>query len=680
MLGNNRSGTSALTRVINLLGANLPGNLMPKTPDNPEGYWESYDFYKLNEELLKAAGTDWHDDAPIPENWFASDAVRVFHRQAQDLLNEFFHDTPLFVLKDPRMCRLVPFWQEALKEFSADISFILIVRHPHEVYSSFEARRKMSLPSIHSHEKSDLLWLRMILEAEYQTRGLNRSIVTYDALLSDWRSALQSMLATTGLSSRLSPIISSTIDNFLSTRHRHHYGKIKNSSANAELAVHIYNLFATHADEGTKLDVGRLDAVHYSLDHVEESFSSLRAPNRLVLHEQSPWHAEVLTQVAMHAKQDSMSSLRVLYISHHHETRSHMYRVKHHVAALNAGLVEASWVGLTEDALARIDEADVVVVFREIWNDLLMRCQARCRSLGIPFGFDIDDLIFNPEILTVQNFDFLRRWDEKQRQRWLQNHVGGYQRTLIESDFAVVSTKPLANAVQKFGIPAYVLSNGLDIEMIAQADAALIEFAQKPSTTDGMLRLGYASGTPTHQKDFATIVPVLCALMDDRPELILTLVGHLDLQEFPELQRHHERIETRSFVPHAELLREYARFDVNLAPLECGNPFCEAKSELKYYEAALVEVPTIAAATEPYRTAIKNSESGFSALTSNEWKAHLISLIDHPKERIRLGRNARVHAIATFGPEAQSVAACQIYNTIAREFSGRKPHIVVYRD
>ena len=39
VLGMHRSGTSALTRVLNLLGADLPATLAPPADDNETGFW-----------------------------------------------------------------------------------------------------------------------------------------------------------------------------------------------------------------------------------------------------------------------------------------------------------------------------------------------------------------------------------------------------------------------------------------------------------------------------------------------------------------------------------------------------------------------------------------------------------------------------------------------------------------
>ena len=49
VVGMHRSGTSALTRVLNLLGAELGEGLMAPAPGNPGGFWEKREVADLND-------------------------------------------------------------------------------------------------------------------------------------------------------------------------------------------------------------------------------------------------------------------------------------------------------------------------------------------------------------------------------------------------------------------------------------------------------------------------------------------------------------------------------------------------------------------------------------------------------------------------------------------------------
>src|SRR5204862_3614262 len=76
VLGMHRSGTSAVTRVLNLLGADLGRRLMPPMPDNNEtGFWENLDAVDIDERLLTGIGRSWHDVRDMPASWLQSAAA-----------------------------------------------------------------------------------------------------------------------------------------------------------------------------------------------------------------------------------------------------------------------------------------------------------------------------------------------------------------------------------------------------------------------------------------------------------------------------------------------------------------------------------------------------------------------------------------------------------------------------
>ena len=62
--GMHRSGTSALTRTLSLLGCALP-----KTPSNDPKHWESKVIMNLNDEILASAGSAWHDWGAFNPGW-----------------------------------------------------------------------------------------------------------------------------------------------------------------------------------------------------------------------------------------------------------------------------------------------------------------------------------------------------------------------------------------------------------------------------------------------------------------------------------------------------------------------------------------------------------------------------------------------------------------------------------
>src|SRR5688572_29093711 len=65
-LGMHRSGTSVVTRGLQVLGVSLGDNLMaPFEGNNDKGFWEDNDINKLNIEMLNTLGSDWHFLTPL---------------------------------------------------------------------------------------------------------------------------------------------------------------------------------------------------------------------------------------------------------------------------------------------------------------------------------------------------------------------------------------------------------------------------------------------------------------------------------------------------------------------------------------------------------------------------------------------------------------------------------------
>lgn len=98
-------------------------------------------------------------------------------------------------------------------------------------------------------------------------------------------------------------------------------------------------------------------------------------------------------------------------------------------------------------------------------------------------------------------------------------------------------------------------------------------------------------------------------------------------------------------MPREKHFENIAQVDINLVPLELGNSFCEAKSELKFIEAGVVGVPTIASATGTYQYAIKNGIDGYVAQNNQEWEKYLQELIDDSELRKKMGQNAKKKVI-----------------------------------
>ncbi len=179
ILGSHRCGTSLVTRMIVGMGHDLGGELVPAAQDNPEGYWEHRGVVETHNRFLRAVGRSWSDPLPLEPNVFSGAEAAAARSHINEIFERDFRGNPHWVLKDPRLCRLMPLWDDVLNAEGLKVGFVHVVRSPIAVAASLEKRDGMRL------EASLVLWLRHLIEAERSTRGQRRLWVALENIESD---------------------------------------------------------------------------------------------------------------------------------------------------------------------------------------------------------------------------------------------------------------------------------------------------------------------------------------------------------------------------------------------------------------------------------------------------------------------------------------------------------------
>src|SRR5262249_47955741 len=148
------------------------------------------------------------------------------------------------------------------------------------------------------------------------------------------------------------------------------------------------------------------------------------------------------------------------------------------------------------------------------------------------------------------------------------------------------------------------------------------------------------------------VEPAILRILAAHQSVELWLIGHLPPSRACEaLGRRVRRIPLTPWHQWPDLLRD---LDVNLAPLTAGSRFNEAKSAIKWLGAALVETPTVASPTEPFRDAITDSVNGLLAQSEDEWFAAIDGLLRDPLRRRRMGSRARRDVLLRWSPHLQA--------------------------
>lgn len=187
VLGMHRSGTSTMTRAINLLGAYLGEGkeLGGPAPDNPEGFWERWDINSLDERILNSYKRNWDTTLPMPPGWHRSPEAVSLRAEAAALMRKAFSGRELWAWKDPRTTLLFELWRDAAAEAGAQLACLFAVRNPLDVARSLQKRNGFDT------DRSFGIWFNYNIAALLSSNGLPRSFISYDAFLADWEKELK---------------------------------------------------------------------------------------------------------------------------------------------------------------------------------------------------------------------------------------------------------------------------------------------------------------------------------------------------------------------------------------------------------------------------------------------------------------------------------------------------------
>lgn len=186
VLGMHRSGTSVVTRAINLLGPYLgeQEDLLSPSRDNVEGFWERKDIVKLHDKILFRYRKNWDSITPMPENWYLNNDFSDLRQELISLIKGKFLSHPIWMWKDPRTMLVFDLWKDVLREMDVELKVVYVLRKPFDVAKSLEKRDRFST------NRALGLWLNQTLAAMRSITDIPTVFVSYDKFLSDWKGDL----------------------------------------------------------------------------------------------------------------------------------------------------------------------------------------------------------------------------------------------------------------------------------------------------------------------------------------------------------------------------------------------------------------------------------------------------------------------------------------------------------
>ena len=144
VLGMHRSGTSLVAKSLEVVNYSLGDRLMPAQDDNPKGFWEDIDIVAFNDELLAVCFAHWDR----PGSLMLSQQLNLlaeYQARACDLLAGKLLQAEQLAIKDPRMCLLLPFWEQVFLTLDLNVKYLFVYRNPIDVANSLSTRNNTDL-------------------------------------------------------------------------------------------------------------------------------------------------------------------------------------------------------------------------------------------------------------------------------------------------------------------------------------------------------------------------------------------------------------------------------------------------------------------------------------------------------------------------------------------------------
>lgn len=305
------------------------------------------------------------------------------------------------------------------------------------------------------------------------------------------------------------------------------------------------------------------------------------------------------------------------------------YRVLNKAEQLRQNGFDVRVVNASEFQLSMAQYASQIIIYRAPISPLLLRLCQLAKEHHKPVYFDIDDLVF--DTVYTDQLSYTQGLSPVDKGHY-DASVRNYGLMLENCDGAITSTLQLQKELLKYKDKVLLNRNLASDELIDISHKYLKDYNQENDT----IKIGYFSGSISHNENFELIKPAIKELLSEYPNLELHIVGHLDIPE--DMAVFQRQIIVHDYVNWDELPSLISRVDINLAPL-VDSVFNRAKSEIKWMEAALVKVPTVASNMGAFADMVVDGETGLLA-NDNQWFEKLNSLIQSASLRQKIAQKA----------------------------------------
>ncbi|CZT37349.1 glycosyltransferase [Rhizobium sp. 9140] len=384
------------------------------------------------------------------------------------------------------------------------------------------------------------------------------------------------------------------------------------------------------------------------------------APSRALIRGYKATQSEIALQLdlcterTVSCENRSATIQRVALVASYDIAQCKLYRVNQKLQQLaHAGLTVKAFGYNTElsNFVSEVGNYDAVIFFRVPGFPSVIDAITLVNDMGIPSFYDIDDLIFDENEFPPPLSTYAGAITAEQHAE-IACGVPLFRHAMSLCDYGIVSTPTLASLVAKHvrtGLVS-VHPNGLGHEHYTAL--------ARPTSNrqpDDVCRVFYGSGTKAHKEDFYDILePALVRLAYEFSGRVhIYLLGYFEWTE--KLQSIRKHVTMMPPVWDVGLYWEIlSKMDINLAVLS-NSVVNNAKSEIKWLEAAMFGIPSIVSRTDTHAKVIKHGATGYLCNTTEDFYNTLELLVNDRNLRSAVGAAANSVATEQYGIPTLSV-------------------------
>lgn len=315
---------------------------------------------------------------------------------------------------------------------------------------------------------------------------------------------------------------------------------------------------------------------------------------------------------------------------------------------------------------------DAVILFRVPAFPDVIEAIAAAADHGLATFYEIDDVVFDTEHFPPP-FESYANQISREQYDVMACGVPLFEHAMRLCEYGIASTATIRELMSARVRSGQVFEHH---NALGSLHMAAIAEGRRPKINNRIV-IFYGSGTRAHKQDFHDLLePALAAMVRKyRDRVEIRLIGYFDTFRHLDPKRDPLVLSEPGW-DFTEYCRTLADVDINLSVLE-PSLVTDAKSEIKWMEAAMFGIPSVLSDTRTHRETIEDGVTGLLCRTKEEFAQALERLIISAELRETIGNAARKAVLETYSIEVLGQNLTRIFDTVRPNLSMPRKRLMV---